>query len=95
MLNITNHTYYFTYATSHSFPFLGGWTEIEAPSKDAAIQLFNHLHPNKKHPDTVNCSFIYDEEEWKTTAMYKTNSNCGYGCHEHFVVTITETKIPV
>lgn len=48
MLNITNHTYYFTYATSHSFPFLGGWTEIEAPSKDAAIQLFNHLHPNKK-----------------------------------------------
>lgn len=92
MLNLKNTTYYFTYANNKDFPFIGGWTEIEAPSKDVAIQLFNYLHPNTKHPDIVNCSFIYDANEFKNTIMYKYNTNMGHACWEHYEISIKKSE---
>lgn len=79
--------YYFTYGTD-GHPFVGGWTKIEAPNRQIAIDIFNSIHPKKS--EFVNCSSIYDEEEFHKTSMWR---NGNYGKHEvevvlmqHFVI---------
>ena len=76
---MNNKTFYFTYGTSESFPFSKGWTEVIAPDKDTAIKLFNILH--KPRFDCTNASFIYSEEEFKETSMFK-EGNLGKFCRE-------------
>ena len=73
--------FYFTYGTSETMPFRGGWTEVIADTKEQAINIFNIIH-KPRHEGIVNCSFIYTEEEFKTTNMYKENSNFGQGLVE-------------
>ena len=68
--------FYFTYGTSKSQPFQGGWTVVNAESRDDAIKLFNQHHPVTEQ-GLVNCSSIYDEETFKNTIMYKRNDNFG------------------
>lgn len=73
------NNYYFTFGSSPSFPYQNGWVMIQAPNKQAAIQIFNAYYPPKS--ECVNCAFIYTEEEFKQTIMYKQNENLGAGCH--------------
>lgn len=56
--------YYFTYGTDSGFPFCGGYTKVIAKTMKDAIRLFNERHPCR-HKETVNCAFIYFEEEFK------------------------------
>ena len=71
--------FYFTYGTDGQ-PFFGGWTEVEAPDAHAACAAFRAYHPDKTE-GLVNCSSIYDEEQFKLTEMYR-ESNFGFRCHE-------------
>lgn len=72
----------FTYGTNPDFPFEGGWTEIEAPNDRMAAEIFQTIHPNRSRDDTfLNCAFVYPEETFKETKMYK-DSNFGGRCHE-------------
>lgn len=68
-------TYYFTYGTD-GYPFCGGWTEIEANTKAEACSLFRAVHPDKL-PGVLNCSFVYSEDQFMNTVMYK-NGNYGF-----------------
>ena len=76
--------FYFTYGTSRQFPFQGGWTEVEAPSYDAACTAFRAFHPEAS-PNYLNCCEVYTEEWFKETKMY-TEGNFGSRCHERITL---------
>ena len=75
--------FYFTYGTEGQ-PFFGGWTEVDAPGIHAACAAFRAYHPDKI-AGIVNCSSIYDEEQFKRTEMYR-KSNFGCRCHEVIIL---------
>lgn len=75
--------FYFTYGTEGQ-PFFGGWTEVEATDSKAACAVFRVFHPDKTE-GLLNCSSVYDEEQFKMTEMYQ-RSNFGYYCHETIVL---------
>lgn len=70
--------YYFTFGTSKQFPFCGGWVEIIAPDRPAAVKTFRSEYPDI-HEGIVNCSDIYTEEDFLRSGM--TSGNFGASCH--------------
>ena len=72
-------TFFFTYGTS-GYPFSGGWTEVIAPSREAACALFRLFHPNV-HEDLLNCADVYNEATFINSSMY-TLGNFGHKCRE-------------
>lgn len=72
--------FYFTYGTEGQ-PFIGGWTEVEAPDGHTACAAFRAFHPEKTE-GLLNCSSVYSEENFKRTSMYGPEGNFGYRCHE-------------
>ena len=73
--------YFFTYGTEGQ-PYRGGWTEIIAPSRDAACHVFRAIHPDKT-PGLLNCCSVYTEEDFAEdrSGMFRTG-NYGAYCHE-------------
>lgn len=82
--------FYFTYGQSKHQPFIGGWTEAEAPDFDAAVAAFQAYHHNR-NDGLVNCGGIYPEEEFMKTKMAQTGKNFGVGCRE--VITLSRELI--
>ncbi len=76
---------YFTYGSSKSHPYEGGWTLVKAPDRNAALCAFRAIHPSPGL--LLCCAAVYDEEEFKKTEMYK-KGNRGAFCHE--VITIKQ-----
>lgn len=60
--------YYYTYGSDREYPFIGGWTEVEAVSRKAANKLFRMVHPDKT-PGILNCASVYTEEQFNNTIM--------------------------
>ena len=81
--------FYFTYGTDGQ-PFVGGWTEVDAPDGHAACAAFRAYHPDKTE-GLLNCSSVYDEAHFKLTEMYR-KDNFGFRCHE--LIQITRTGVP-
>lgn len=79
-----NMKFYFTYGTDGQ-PFVGGWTEVEAPDHRAACAAFRAYHPDKI-PNCLNCSSIYTEEQFKKTGMAGPDGNFGRFCHERITL---------
>ena len=71
------HKFYFTYG-SENHPFLGGWTEIEAPDENTARMIFLAIHPSD---DGMHCSSVYTEKEF-LDAGFNTKGNFGQFAHE-------------
>lgn len=46
--------FYFTYGTEGQ-PFVGGWTEVDAPDDHTACDVFRAYHPDKTD-GLLNCS---------------------------------------
>ena len=81
--------FYFTYGAEGQ-PFVGGWTEVEAPDGHAACAAFRAYHPDKTE-GLLNCYGVYDEAHFKLTEMYR-RDNFGFRCHEF--IQITRTGVP-
>jgi len=79
-----NQRYFFTYGVSGQ-PFVGGWTEVEAPGYSAARALFRIYHPDRTE-GVVNCADIYLEEHMMASEMWK-SGNLGSRCHERITVS--------
>ena len=77
--------FYFTYGTSQTFPFQGGWTEVIAPNRQAAVGAFRAIHPDVT-PNIINCSFIYSEEQFKNTCLNDGTGNMHLFCHERITI---------
>lgn len=75
--------YYFTYGTEGQ-PFIGGWTEVEAPTARAAAFAFRTFHPDKTE-GLLNCSDMYPQEVFERTAMFR-EGNFGHRCHETIIL---------
>ena len=82
--------FYFTYGSDERFPFQGGWTEIEAPSKAMACAAFREYHPDLD-PEVrcLNCSDVYTEEEFGDT-MEWVGANYKDRCHERITLAIEQ-----
>lgn len=79
--------YYFTYGTDGQ-PFVGGWTEVEAPNADIACAAFRAVHPDKE-PGILNCSSAYTEEFFLRSCMASPDGNFRKFCHERISFTFT------
>lgn len=71
--------FYFTYGTDGQ-PFVGGWTEVEAPTARAAAFAFRLFHPDKTE-GLLNCSDMYHRDAFERTEMFR-EGNFGHRCHE-------------
>lgn len=85
--------YYFTFGSDKDFPYYGGWIIIEAANEIMARDLFQAIFPNKNH-DILNCAWVYTEERFKQTDMYKKNDNLGSACHGHFKLMAFDYEQP-
>lgn len=72
--------FYFTYGSGGQ-PFIGGWTEVEAPDFESACAAFRAFHPDKTS-GLMNCSSVYEEETFMRTSMYGPAGNFGRHCLE-------------
>lgn len=77
--------FYFTYGTDDEYPYRGGWTEVRAMDHADACRTFRQRHPSRPGTDLLNCAFVYLENDFKNTEMFKENDNLGAGCHETLV----------
>ena len=59
----TDQTFYYTFGSDYGFPFQDGWVEIIASNREEADEIFVRHFPCR-HPNTLNCSFVYTEAEW-------------------------------
>ena len=80
--------YYFTYGTDGQ-PFVGGWTEVEAPTVNLACAAFRAVHPDKE-PGILNCSSAYTEESFLGSCMAGPDGNFRKFCHERMSRLISE-----
>lgn len=71
--------FYFTYGTDGQ-PFIGGWSEVEAPTARAAAFAFRAFHPDKIK-GILNCSDMYNQDQFEHSEMYR-RGNFGSRCHE-------------
>lgn len=78
--------FYFTYASDPQFPYQDGWTEVLAPDRTTACRIFNAVHPPREEGGCVNCSWIYDQEQFRKTSMYKSGKNFDKGCVERLSI---------
>ena len=78
--------FYFTYGTAKGQPFMGGWTEIEAPDRASACALFRAFHPDKTS-GLLNCADVYTEANFRRSEMSGPEGNFGARCHERITVT--------
>ena len=80
------NTYYFTYGTSESYPYQGGWTEVKAPTLAAAKNIFRAVHPDRTR-GILNCADFYDEDTFKKTEMWS-EGNFGERCVENICLRV-------
>lgn len=80
--------FYFTYGTE-GFPYVGGWTEVEAETRAAACAVFRIYHPDKIK-GVLNCSDVYDQNEFMASGMI--DGNRGACCHERISLNRTQIK---
>jgi hypothetical protein len=77
--------YYFTFGSSDSHPYPNKYLIVEADNQKSAQHIFRSKYPDKV-PGTLNCAFIYNEEQWQ-----KATANHSMECVE--VLKIVSTKI--
>lgn len=80
----------FTYGTSDTMPYQGGWSLVYAPDKAAACAAFRAFHPDRT-PGILNCSSVYTAEEFEKTTMNGPDGNFNEKCHE--VITLACSRV--
>ena len=68
--------YYFTFGSSESMPFQGGWVIVTADTEREAVNKFNVAY-GLSEDGFVNCCSWYTEKEFERTSMGKNDSNLG------------------
>lgn len=73
-------TYYFTYGNGDTQPFRGGWTEVEAVTRQQAINIYNKIFP-KTPEGLIRCDQVAATAE-EMGIMLQTG-NYGHFCWLH------------
>lgn len=74
------NTYYFTFGTDGTQPYIGGWVKVYAFDRLQACEAFRREYPDKIK-GLLNCAVIYNEVFFEESAMFK-NGNFGAFCHD-------------
>ncbi|MGF7018755.1 hypothetical protein M2145_002530 [Lachnospiraceae bacterium PF1-21] len=72
--------WYFTFGSSRQYPYDGGWVEVQAETRQEAIDLYKEKYPNVKR-NIYNCADIYSEKQMHGTEMF-VSGNRGAKCHD-------------
>jgi hypothetical protein len=72
--------FYFTFGSSSTYPFYGGWAKVIAKDRDDAVRKFNEKYPPVED-DLVRCAFIYPQHIFVQTQMFLAGNNLGEACH--------------
>lgn len=73
--------FYYTFGTADQFPFKKGWVEVHAQNRKEADAFFRLRFPDC-HEGTLNCSFVYSQDEFrKQEAVYNSHPHWRI-CHE-------------
>lgn len=63
--------FYFTFGSNPMFPFSRDeYVVIEADCMRKAVDIFNAVWQKRPGSNLINCSDIYDEEQWKETEQF-------------------------
>ncbi len=65
--------FYFTFGSDPGFPYQNTYIIVMADTERAAVEKFRAKFPDR-HKNTVNCAFLYPEEEWRGSL-----NEAGYG----------------
>jgi hypothetical protein len=82
--------YYFTYGMDERYPFVGGWTEIEAPDSGTACRIFRAVHPDRIS-GCMNCASVYGENDFSRSRM-RIDGNFGKRCVERITIERLESE---
>ena len=63
--NIKKAKFYFTFGSWEGYPFKDGYIIVKAENRREAAEKFKQWFPHPQNGEIVNCSFYYDEAEWK------------------------------
>lgn len=74
------NTYYFTFGTDGTQPYIGGWVKVCAADRQQACEAFRREYPDKIK-GLLNCAGIYTEDYFESTEMFK-SGNFGAYCHD-------------
>ena len=86
--------YFYTFGSSATHPYFGGWVEIEAENRKLADAAFRREYPDKI-PDMLNCAGVYTEKEFEK-AGFKNHGNMGEFCHRKLnAADVLGQKVPV
>lgn len=80
-INMKPQNFYFTFGSWKGFPFQNGYILVRALDEADAVATFRQHYPDV-HQNTVNCSFIYSEQEWQM-------SNNSYDVNRQFEVLVS------
>lgn len=73
--------FYYTFGTAEHFPYSKGWVEVHAQNRQEADAFFRLRFPDH-HEGTLNCSFVYSQDEFrKQESVYNSHPHWRI-CHE-------------
>ena len=71
--------FYYTFGSSRTYPYFGGWVEVDACCRQMADKAFRKEYPDRV-PDTLNCACVYAKNEFEMTG-FRDHGNMGEFCH--------------
>ena len=61
--------FYFTFGSDPQFPYgRDDYVLVQCKDMGEAYKLFKAIHPNRPLTNTLNCAFVYNEQQWQTGA---------------------------
>ena len=79
-------TFYFTYGSSdENQAYRGGWTEVEADTRQEAVAGYMAYHPANKRGLLPCCGVAYDHQQMERSGML-TEGNFGIFCHDRITI---------
>lgn len=85
--------YFYTFGTSKTQPFHGGWVEVEAGSSEMADAAFREHFPDHT-PGLLNCAGKYTEKEF-LEAGFNEKGNYGAFCNLMIDASEQPCEVPV
>lgn len=67
--------FYFTFGNDENFPYQYGFVEVLANDKNEAVEIYSNKFPFRD--GLVNCSFIYNEQEFNSAKERVSEYNSG------------------
>lgn len=69
-MNEKGQKFYFTFGSNEKFPYPNSYLVVIAENEKQACEVFRKHFPDR-HENTLNCSFVYTENEWNKAEVFR------------------------